>query len=95
MKIKEKQGRNSISDININYHDDVVTKGTIPEPETVEKPPIENLQVKPIMRFNPQTFQKFEAQPQPKARKVNNLYSAQNTSFKQLQKTLITCNLFR
>jgi len=90
VKIKEKQRRNNISDININYHDDVVTKGTIPDPEEVEKPPIENLQVKPILRFKPQTAQKFEAQPQPKARKVNNLYSVQNSSFKQLQKTKVS-----
>lgn len=90
VKIKEKQGRNSIPDITINYHDDVVTKGTIPKPEEIEKPPIENLQVRPIMRFKPQTRQKFEAEPQPKARKVNNLFATQNVQFKQLEKLKVS-----
>ena len=90
VKIKEKQGRNSIPDIAINYHDDVVTKGTIPEPEEVKKPPIENLQVRPVLRFRQQTKEKFETQPQPKARKVNQLFSAQNIQFKQLQRTKVS-----
>lgn len=90
VKIKEKQGRNSIADININYHDDVVTKGTIPEPEKLEKAPIENLKVTPILRIKPQTKQTFEVQPQPKARKVNQMFVAQNLQFKQLQRTKVS-----
>ncbi|WP_319592293.1 hypothetical protein [uncultured Draconibacterium sp.] len=85
VKIKEKQGRNSIPDIAINYHDDVVTKGTIPEPEKIEMAPVQNLQVRPILRIQPQTVQTFEKEPQPKARKVNQLFLAQNTEFKKLQ----------
>uniref|UniRef100_UPI0032177872 hypothetical protein n=1 Tax=uncultured Draconibacterium sp. TaxID=1573823 RepID=UPI0032177872 len=90
VKIKEKQGRNSISDININYHDDVVTKGTIPEPEKVQKAPIENLKVTPILRIKPQTKTTFERQPQPKARKVNKLFTAQNAQFKQLERSKVS-----
>ena len=88
--IKEKQGRNSIPDITINYHDDVLTKGTIPKPEEVAKPPIENLKVTPIMRFKPRTTQQFEANPQPEARKVNQLYKVQNIQFQQVQKLKIS-----
>lgn len=92
VKIKEKQGRNSIPDIPINYHDDVVTKGTIPKPEEVEKAPIENIKVQPILRFKQQTTQNFEIQPQPKARKVNQIYSKQNVQFKTLQKTKVSAS---
>lgn len=90
VKIKEKQGRNSISDIAVNYHDDKITKGTIPEPEEVKQPPIENLQVRPILKFKPRTAQQFENDPQPKARKVNQLYKVQNSEFKQVQQLKIS-----
>lgn len=90
VKIKEKNGRNSIPDIHINYHDDVVTKGTIPAPAQIEKVPVQNLKVQPILRIQPQTQQRFEANPQPNARKVNRLYTVQNAQFKQLQKTKVT-----
>lgn len=88
--IKEKQGRNSIPDITINYHDDIVTKGTIPKPVELVKPSIENLQVTPILRFKPRTFQQFEADPQPEARKVNQLYKVQNNRFQQVQKLKVS-----
>ena len=90
VKIKEKQGRNSIPDISINYHDDVVTKGTIPKPEEIIEPAIENLQVRPIMRFKPRTKQQFEVEPQPKARKVNQLFKTQNEDFKQVEKMKVS-----
>lgn len=90
IKIKEKNGRNSIPDININYHDDVVTKGTIPAPEEVKIAPIQNLKVRPILRIKPQSSQRFETEPQPKARKVNKLFTAQNMQLKQLQKTKVS-----
>lgn len=88
--IKEKQGRNSISDIAINYHDDKVTKGTVPEPERLQVAPVENLQVKPIMRFQPRTEQEFRTMPQPQAKKVNQLYQAQNTRFGEVEKMKIS-----
>nr|WP_321406554.1 hypothetical protein [uncultured Carboxylicivirga sp.] len=90
IKIKEKTGRNSISDIHVNYHDDIITKGTVPEAEELKLAPVQNLKVQPIMRIKPQSQQRFEAQPQPKARKVNQLFAAQNTEFKQLQKTKVS-----
>ena len=92
VKIKEKQGRNSIPDIVINYHDDVVTKGTIPEPEEVKKPPIENLQVQPIFRIKQQSATQFEKQPQPKARKVNQLFAVQNNQFKTVQNSKVSAS---
>lgn len=88
--IKEKSGRNSIPDIWINYHDDVVTKGTIPQPEELKKAPVENLKVQPILRIQPRTIKSFEADPQPQARKVNQIFTAQNTEFKQLQRLKVS-----
>jgi hypothetical protein len=90
VKIKEKQGRNNISDILINYHDDIVTKGTIPKPEELEKPPIDNLPLSPHMRFKVQTKKQFETEPQPKARKVNELFKTQNLAFKQIKKMKVS-----
>ena len=88
--IKEKQGRNSISDIVINYHDDKVTKGTVPEPEKIQFAPVENLQVKPIMRIQPKTEQEFRTMPQPQAKKVNQLYQVQSTQFSQVEKMKVS-----
>ncbi len=90
VKIKEKQGRNSISDIIVNYHDDKITKGTVPEPEKIQVAPIENLQVKPILKFQPRTVQQFETDPQPRAKKVNQLYKVQNNEFQQVQKMKVS-----
>ncbi len=90
VKIKEKEGHNTIPDIAINYHDDVVTKGTIPEPETLKSPTIENLEKKPVLRFKPRSRQMFEANPQPMAKKVNQLYLAENTRLSQVQKMKVS-----
>lgn len=90
VEIKEKQGRNQIPEINLNYHDDVLTKGTIPEPQEIKTPAIENLQAKPILRIKPRTAIQFEANPQPGARKVNLLYQNQNKQFVQVEKLKIS-----
>lgn len=85
VSIKEKQGSNSIPDIIINYHDDVVTRGTIPEPEKLQKAPVKNIQVKPVKAFALRTQAEFEAEPQPKAKRINQAYQVQNTSFQKFQ----------
>ena len=83
--IKEKQGRNSISDIIVNYNDDVITKGTIPNPEILVRPQIENLQVAPIKKFQLRNQAEFEADPQPASRKMNTIYKTQAVSHQKFE----------
>ncbi|MCG8580962.1 MAG: hypothetical protein MI866_13655 [Bacteroidales bacterium] len=87
--IKEKEGSNSISDIRINYHDDVVTLGSIPEPDTVKVAPTQNIKVQPVKVFPLRTKADFEAEPQPKARRINKDYQVQQTGFQELQSSRI------
>ncbi len=90
VEIKEKQGRNQIPEINLNYNDDVLTKGTIPEPKEIKTPVIENLQVKPIYKIKPLTTVQFQANPQPGATRMNILYQNQNIEFKRIEKLKIS-----
>lgn len=83
--IKEKQGRNSIADIVVNYQDDVITKGTIPQPAVLIQPQIQNLQIMPIKKFQMRTPVEFEADPQPQSRKISTIYKAQAVSFQNLE----------
>ncbi len=91
--IKEKQGRNSISDIEINYHDDKVTKGTIPEPVHLIDPKKVQLQIKPHAAFKKRTQATFVKEPQPGASKINNLYKPQVVKYKQIEKKKSMSNL--
>ncbi|MBS2212848.1 hypothetical protein KEM09_15630 [Carboxylicivirga mesophila] len=83
--IKEREGSNSIPDIQINYHDDVVTKGTIPEPEKIELAPTQNIKVQPIKAYPLRSKAEFDAEPQPKARRINKDYQVQNVAFQKFQ----------
>ena len=83
--IKEKQGRNSISDILVNYQDDVITKGTIPNPEVLVRPQVQNLKVVPIKKFQPRTPVEFDKDPQPQSQKMNSLFKVQATSFQKFE----------
>ncbi len=83
--IKEREGSNTITDINLNYHDDVVTRGTIPKPEKLQIAPTQNLQFKPIKRFEPQKKVEFEADPQPGAKKVGKAFQTQNKQYVSLK----------
>jgi hypothetical protein len=83
--IKEKGGRNSIPDVVVNYHDDVITKGTIPKPEILMRPQVQNLKVVPIKKFQMRSQVEFEKDPQPDSRKVNTIYRAQSVSFQNFQ----------
>ncbi len=85
VKIKERQGSNSIPDVVVNYQDDVITKGTIPAPEVLVKPKIQNLQVMPIKKFERRTQVEFERDPQPGAPRLNNLYKKEATSFQKFE----------
>lgn len=59
VSIKDKQGRNSIADIRVNYQDDVITKGTVPQPAVLVRPNIQNLQAVPYKKFKLQTQAEF------------------------------------
>lgn len=82
--IKEKAGTNSISDIMVNYHDDIITKGTIPEPDKKFQPATE-FQVQRPLKIQKRTLTQFEREPQPKARKMNQIYLKQANQY-QLHK---------
>ncbi len=86
VSIKEKQGRNSISDIEIHYHDDKVTKGTIPEPVHLIDPARVQLQVKPHADFKRRTKASFIKEPQPGASRMNDLYRTQEVKLKKIEK---------
>ena len=84
--IKEKAGTNVIADIPIHYHDDKVTKGTIPETNVITNPNRKQLELKPKLQFIKRTDAQFKVEPQPGARKVNKLYKPQLTLLEQFEK---------
>ncbi len=84
--IKEKAGTNVIADIPIHYHDDKVTKGTIPETNIITNPNRKQLELKPRLQFTKRTEAQFKVEPQPGARKVNKLYQPQLTLLEQFEK---------
>ena len=85
VSIKEKQGRNSISEIVVNYQDDVITKGTVPTPEAVVRPQIQNLQALPYKKLKMRTRAEFDQDPQPASLKMGKIYQAQAASYQKLQ----------
>ena len=81
VSIKEKQGRNSIPDLLINYHDDVVTRGTIPEPEQLKVAQVDNIKKPQLKLFTMRNREAFEADPQPRARRLNKDYKRDNGAY--------------
>lgn len=75
--IKEKAGTNSIANIPIQYHDDKITKGTIPEPNVIIDSGRRKPELKPNLKFTKRTEAAFNIEPQPGAKKVNQLYKPQ------------------
>jgi hypothetical protein len=86
VSVKESQGRNSIRDINVNYHDDVVTRGTIPEIPKVELKTNPKLMFQPHSELKMRTKSEFRVNPQPEATKVGSLFKVQDEGFEKLQK---------
>lgn len=91
--IKEKAGTNVIADIPIHYHDDKITKGTIPETNTTVSPGRKQLELKPTLQFSKRTETQFKIEPQPGAKKVNNLYKPQIVLFEKFEKEKLTQNI--
>jgi hypothetical protein len=87
VSIKENQGRNSVSDIHINYNDDVVTRGTIPEIPKIELKENPRLMFQPHSELKMRTKNEFRINPQPEATRVGKLFKAQDEGFAILQKT--------
>lgn len=85
VSIKEKQGRNSIADIRVNYPDDVITRGTVPQPEALVRPQIQNLQAIPYKKFNLRSQAEFEKDPQPASARMGKIYQAQAASYRKLE----------
>lgn len=81
-------GRNSIPDIEVQYNDEILTRGTIPEPQKI--PP--HLQIKdravirpvPVFRLETRPKAEFEKEPQPAALRINRVFEAQNKSYKNM-----------
>ncbi len=88
VKIKEKPGRGSIPDIMVNYHDDIITKGTIPNEEEKFEPKTD-FKVQRQKVIQKRSIAQFETEPQPKAKRVNNLYISQASAFKVLKTSKI------
>ncbi|WP_423129528.1 hypothetical protein [Gaoshiqia sp. Z1-71] len=85
VKIKERQGSNSIPDVLVNYQDEIITKGTIPAPEVLVRPQVQNLQIAPIKKFEMRTKADFERDPQPGAVRLNSLYKTQAVSYQKFE----------
>jgi hypothetical protein len=85
VSIKDKQARNSIADIRVNYQDDVITKGTVPQPAVLVRPQIRNLQTVPYKKFKLQSQAEFEKDPQPASLRMGKVYQAQAVSFRKFE----------
>ncbi len=86
VSIKEKEESNSISNITVHYHDDKVTKGSIPEKTAVVNPNHKFVVIKPELQFKKRTAVDFKANPQPGAKKVNQLYKPQLSLYNKYKK---------
>ncbi|UMB59335.1 hypothetical protein MHL31_09605 [Lutibacter sp. A80] len=84
--IKEKVGTNSTAEIPIQYHDDKITKGTIPASNMIVNSSIKQLELKPKLQFTKITETQFKVDPQPDAKKVNTLYKSQLVKFEKFKK---------
>ena len=77
VSIKEKEHTDIVANIPIHYHDDKITKGTIPETNQVKSPNKIQLELKPAFRIKKRTKSQFKTNPQPGASKINALYQPQ------------------
>lgn len=94
VKIGEQQGRNAIPDIDIQYPDEVITRGTIPEPKQIPphfqlKGPLK-LQAIPVQQFQPRTKVEFERDPQPESARVNRSYQVQSVRFREMEQARLS-----
>ncbi|MEI6050351.1 MAG: hypothetical protein WCS03_15730 [Bacteroidota bacterium] len=83
--IKDTEGRNSIPDITVHYHDDVITKGTIPDLSKIELKENPKLLYQPHYELKARTKNEFRANPQPEAARIGKYYKTQAEGFDKLQ----------
>jgi len=86
LTIKQIQGTNSITDIPVNYLDDLITKGTIPTFPKLDLQANPKLVFQPHPKLERRTTVDFKLNPQPEAARINALYKTQSASFEKLQK---------
>ena len=86
LTIKQTQGTNSITDITVNYLDDLITKGTIPTFPKLDLQANPKLVFQPHPKLERRTTVDFKLNPQPEAARINALYKTQSASFEKLQK---------
>jgi hypothetical protein len=85
VSIKTTMGSNTIPDITIHYHDDLVTRGTIPELPKIELKQNPKLFFEPHHDLRPRTNAEFRVDPQPGALKTTKLFKIQAEGFEKLQ----------
>ncbi len=83
--IKESPGTNSINDVTVFYHDDIVTRGTIPDLPKVEIKANPALLFQPHAGLAPRNRSEFRANPQPEATRINKHFEVQANAFEKLQ----------
>lgn len=89
VSVGEKGGRNTIPDLTIHYHDDVVTKGTIPDFTKIDLEQHPEIWFQPRKDFRVRTRAEFKAAPQPGARHINTHYKAQAEKHERLQSSAL------
>jgi len=90
VEIKKSQRSSSIRDQEIHYHDDLITRGSVPAVPKLELEKNPRMVFQPIKDMKVKTEVEFKANPQPDASKVNILYKKQSTAFDTLQQTKLS-----
>ncbi|MEI6138748.1 MAG: hypothetical protein WCP85_05775 [Mariniphaga sp.] len=88
--IKESPGSAFISDIEVHYHDDIITRGTIPPLTKIEIDTNPKIVFQPHKDLKVKTEVEFKTNPQPEATKVNVLFKKQMTAFDLLQQNKLS-----
>ncbi len=89
VEINEAQpGSNLLPDIPIEYNDDTLMYGNVPEPQFipihVQLKTLEKVQAIPVQKHPIRTDVEFKKDPQPGAVKLNKVYQAQNLQFQKV-----------
>jgi hypothetical protein len=83
-----KPGRNIISDILIQYNDDTLTFGNIPDTSFIpihnQLKTMEKIQAIPLQKMQLRTEVEYTKNPQPDAVKLNKVYQTQNSKFQKI-----------
>ncbi len=82
-------GSNLVPELEVIYHDEVLTYGTIPEPRNipqhVQMRQIRQVEAIPVQRLQVRTQADFQREPQPQSARLNTIFVAQNQEFNKIQ----------